>query len=136
MVLLLILVSAVGLFIGGVIFGVARGDSPSDTLFSGLIFSCLMVPFLVFRQQWRSAKVEDDDAASAEVGRGKARFYGFLYSLLVLGPIFAGAFAKSLVEGLPARDGFLIALGGVGIVIVFAGVIWLLQLLQRYIERD
>ena len=59
MVLVVIVACAIGLFIGGVIFGIARGDGLVDTLISGLVFSCLMVPVLVFRQEWRSAK--DDD---------------------------------------------------------------------------
>lgn len=132
MVLLVILVSAVGLFIGGVILGIARGDGLSETLMGGLILSCLMVPLLVFRQQWRSAKFEDD-ASPAKMSRGKATFYGFLYSLLVLGPVFAGAFAKGLVKGMPAKDAFLISLVGIGIIMAIAGVIFLLQ---RYIERE
>ena len=91
-----------------------------------------MVPVLVFRQQWRSAKLEDD-ASPAKISRGRARFYGFLYSLLVLGPVFAGAFAKGLVKGMPAKDALLISLAGIGMMMAIVGVIWLLQ---RYIERE
>ena len=67
------------------------------------------------------------DPGPAGRSRVKARLQGFLCLVLVVGPVFAGAFAKSQVKGMSVKDGFLISLGGIGFILAITAVILLFK---------
>ena len=49
--------------------------------------------------------------------KGKSRFYGFLYVLVILGPLFAAMFVRGLVEGSSVKYALVVAFTGTGVIL-------------------